>query len=185
MQIAASGVDTLDATGRLPLRLKLGETERGRPSRATLEATVVDVNRQTVSASASLVVHPADFYLAAKPEGEGYFWSAGTPVRVGVLAVRPDGVRVPGVRVTGTIVRREWHSVRRDRAGYGELVGEWVSDTVARCAPHDGGRAGVLRLHAAGGRHVHRHLPRGRCRRPARVDQLLPLGHRQGLGAVE
>ena len=31
------------------------------------------------------------------------------------------------------MVRREWHSVRRDRAGYGELVGEWVSDTVARC----------------------------------------------------
>ena len=31
VQIAASGVDTLDATGRLPLRLKLGETERGRP----------------------------------------------------------------------------------------------------------------------------------------------------------
>ena len=62
---------------------------------------MVDVNRQTVSASASLVVHPADFYLGAKPEGEGYFWPAGTPVRVGVIAVRPDGVRVPGVRVSG------------------------------------------------------------------------------------
>jgi uncharacterized protein YfaS (alpha-2-macroglobulin family) len=48
--------------------------------------------------------------------------------------VRSDGGRVPGVRVTGTVVRREWHSVRRDRSGYGELVGEWVSDTVARCA---------------------------------------------------
>jgi hypothetical protein len=87
-----------------------------------------------VSASASLVVHPADFYLAARPAGESYFWTAGTPVRVGVVAVRPDGGRVPGVKVTGTVVRREWHSVRRDRAGYGELVGEWVSDTVARCA---------------------------------------------------
>jgi uncharacterized protein YfaS (alpha-2-macroglobulin family) len=134
VQIAATGVDTLDAAGHLALRLKLGESVRGRPAYATVEATVVDVNRQTVSASASLVVHPADFYLAARPAGESYFWTAGTPVRVGVVAVRPDGVRVPGVAVTGTIVRREWHSVRRDRAGYGELVGEWVSDTVARCA---------------------------------------------------
>ena len=132
----------------LPLRLKLGETVRGRPSRATVEATVVDVNRQTVSASASLMVHPADFYLGAKPEGESYFWLAGTPVRVGVVAVRPDGVRVQGVRVTGTIVRREWHS---GAPGAGRLwrtggrVG--VGHRRALC-PHDGSRAGVLRLHA-------------------------------------
>jgi uncharacterized protein YfaS (alpha-2-macroglobulin family) len=134
VQVAASGVDTLDAGGRLPLHLRLGETQRGRPSRATLEATVVDVNRQTVSASASVLVHPAEFYLGARPEGKSYFWSAGTPVSVGVIAVKPDGTRVPGVQVGGTVVRREWHSVRRDREGYGELVGEWVSDTVASCA---------------------------------------------------
>ena len=41
VQVAASGVDTLDAAGHLPLRLKLGETVRGRPSHATVEATVV------------------------------------------------------------------------------------------------------------------------------------------------
>ena len=133
VQIAASGTDTLDAAGRLSLRLKLAETVRGRPSEATLEATVVDVNRQTVSAATSLTVHPAAFYLGAKPEGQAYFWTAGKPVQVGVIAVRPDGRRVPDVRVHGAIVRREWHSVQRDRAGYGELVGEWVSDTVGRC----------------------------------------------------
>ena len=131
--------------------------ERGRPSRATLEATVVDVNRQTVSASASLLVHPADFYLGAKPEGDELLLVGGHAGHgSAVIAVRPDGGRVPGVRVTGTIVRREWHSVRRDRDGYGELVGEWVSDTVARCAAHHRGRAGALRLHAAGRRHLHR-----------------------------
>ena len=132
--IPASGIDTLDANGRLGLRLRLGDTERGRPSRATLEATVTDVNRQTVSAAASFIVHPAAFYLAARPEGESWFWSAGKPTGIGVIAVRPDGRRVAGVRVEGAIVRREWHQVRRERAGYAELVGEWVSDTVARCA---------------------------------------------------
>ena len=115
------------------MRLRLGETERGRPSRATVEATVTDVNRQTVSASASVVVHPAAFYLGVKPEGESWFWTADKPASVGVIAVRPDGERVSGVSVSGVIVRREWHQVRRERAGYAELVGEWVSDTVATC----------------------------------------------------
>ena len=133
VQIPAGGLDTLDAAGRLALRLRLGETERGRPSRATVEATVTDVNRQTVSASASVVVHPAAFYLGVKPEGESWFWTADQPASVGVIAVRPDGERVRGVSVEGVIVRREWHQVRRERAGYAELVGEWVSDTVATC----------------------------------------------------
>jgi uncharacterized protein YfaS (alpha-2-macroglobulin family) len=134
VQVSESGTDTLDAGGRLGLRVPLGRTDRGRPSLATFEATVTDVNRQTVSASTSVLVHPAAFYIAARPAGTEYFWQAGKPVEVGVLAVRPEGARVRGVAVTGTIVRREWHSVRRDRNGYGELVGEWVPDTVARCA---------------------------------------------------
>jgi hypothetical protein len=133
VQIPASGIDTLDPSGRLALGLRLGVTERGRPSRATVEATVTDVNRQTVSASASVVVHPASVYLGIKPEGDDWFWSAGKPASLGVIAVRPGGERVAKVSVDGVVVRREWHQVRRERAGYAELVGEWVSDTVARC----------------------------------------------------
>ncbi len=134
VRVSASGLDTLDAAGRLRLRLPLAETDRGRPAQATFEATVTDVNRQTVSSSATVTVHPAAFYLGAKPEGETYFWTAGKPAAIGVIAVRPDGERVSGVRVAGVVVRREWHQVRRERNGYAELVGEWVSDTVARCA---------------------------------------------------
>ncbi|HEU5170768.1 MAG TPA: alpha-2-macroglobulin family protein [Gemmatimonadales bacterium] len=134
VQQTASGTDTLDARGRIALRLPLGDALRGRAALATFEATVKDVNRQTVSASASVTVHPAAFYLGAKPDEQAYFWTAGTPVTVGVLAVRPDGAREPGVRVAGTVVRREWHQTHRERDGYADLVGEWVSDTVARCA---------------------------------------------------
>ncbi|HEU5040042.1 MAG TPA: alpha-2-macroglobulin family protein, partial [Gemmatimonadales bacterium] len=133
VQVSASGLDTHDARGRLGLRLPLGAGERGRPSRATFEATVTDVNRQTVSSSTSMLVHPAAFYLGARADGKSWFWAAGTPTSVSVIAVRPDGTRVPGVAVRGTVVRREWHQVRRERAGYAELVGDWVSDTVARC----------------------------------------------------
>lgn len=135
VEVTATVVDTLDEHGRLAVEVPAlpAADARGRPSRVTLEATVTDVNRQTVSASASALVHPAAFYIGAKPRGASYFWTAGRPVEVEVIAVRPDGRRVSGVAVRGTVVRREWHQVRRERNGYAELVGEWVADTVARC----------------------------------------------------
>jgi hypothetical protein len=131
--VVASGVDTLDARGARTLTVKLPDPPNGRAARVTLEATVTDVNRQVVGASTSAIVHPADFYVAAKPNGTSYFWQGGVPQSVGVLAVRPNGQKVSGVRVRGEVVRREWHRVRRERDGMSELVGEWVADTVARC----------------------------------------------------
>src|SRR5207245_2954553 len=77
--VVASGADTLDATGHLMLRVAVAPPAKGLPARATLEATVTDVNRQIVSGAASVTVHPAAFYLAAKPLGESYFWTAGSP----------------------------------------------------------------------------------------------------------
>ena len=98
VQIAASGVDTLDAGGQLPLHLRLAETQLGRPSRATLEATVVDVNRQTVSASASVLVHPADFYVGAKPEERA---TSGPPGRRSPWRHRGQARRHPAARREG------------------------------------------------------------------------------------
>ncbi len=43
-----------------------------------------------------------------------FFWTAGKAESLNVVAVRPDGQRVAGVKVQGTIVRREWHQVRRE-----------------------------------------------------------------------
>jgi alpha-2-macroglobulin len=128
----ATGIDTLDAAGRLMVRVPVSATE-GRPARVNLQATVTDVNRQTVSASASVLVHPASFYIAARPLGTHYFWTAGTPQEIAVLVTRPDGGHVSGVRIQGAVVRREWHRVQRARDGVEEQVGEWVADTVARC----------------------------------------------------
>ncbi|HEU4457301.1 MAG TPA: MG2 domain-containing protein [Longimicrobium sp.] len=132
-QTVGSGVDTLDARGYRDLAVKAAPQPSGRPAMLTVEAEVVDANRQTVAATATVMVHPADFYLGAKPQGKGYFWPAGTPVRVDVIAVRPDGRNVAGAVVEGTVARREWHSVRRMRNGIYDEVGEWVTDTVATC----------------------------------------------------
>jgi alpha-2-macroglobulin len=133
-RVIASGVDTLDAAGRTTLRVAAESLGDGRASRVAIISTVTDVNRQTVSASAAYTIHPADFYLGVRSAGNQYFWTAGDPQRVEVIAVRPTGERVTGVRVQGILTRREWHQVRRERGGVSEVVGEWVSDTVGRCA---------------------------------------------------
>jgi uncharacterized protein YfaS (alpha-2-macroglobulin family) len=131
--VFASKPDTLDPRGGGSFSIAAPESQKGRPARLTIEATVTDVNRQAVGASTSAIVYPADFYIAVKPLGRTYFWRTGSPQAVAVVAVRPDGHLVPGVRISGTVVRREWHRVRRERDGVSELVGEWVSDTVSHC----------------------------------------------------
>ena len=131
-EVTESGVDTLDAGGLATLRVPLRAPSGGLAARVTLSAAVTDVNRQVVGGATSVVVHPAAFYLAARSAG-GWFWREGEPRTVEVVAVRPDGRRVPGVAISATVVRREWHQVHRVRNGVAELVGEWVADTVATC----------------------------------------------------
>ena len=132
--VLASGTDTLDATGHLTLAAAAPVPPKGKASWVTIEATVTDVNRQTVAAQASALVHPAGIYIGAKALGNEYFWTAGKERSVGLIAVTPEGTRTPGVAIRGTLIRREWHRVRRDRDGAVEDMGEWVSDTVGRCA---------------------------------------------------
>ena len=132
--VLGSATDTLDASGRRVVSLALPAPAKGRAASVSLTAMITDVNRQTVAGGASVVVHPADFYVAAKSLGESWFWRAGDPQSVAVLAVRPSGEHVTGVSVRGTVVRREWHQVHRERDGAAETVGEWVSDTVAHCS---------------------------------------------------
>jgi len=131
--IFASGTDTLDGAGRLAWRVELPRPAKGRGARVRVQTIVTDVNRQNVVSSASTIVHPAAFYLAARTRGSAYFWTAGTPVSIDVIAVRPTGDRVSGVAVHGVVTRREWHQVRRMRGGISELVGDWVIDTVGKC----------------------------------------------------
>jgi alpha-2-macroglobulin len=133
-QSFANGADTLDARGIRALRITLPQPTRGRAARVTVHTTVTDINRQVVGATTTTLVHPADFYIAAKPIGDDFFWKAGTAQATAIVAARPNGEKVVNVPVTGTLVRREWHRVRRQRDGISEIIGEWVSDTVGTCA---------------------------------------------------
>ena len=129
----ASGVDTLDDRGDRTITVRVPARTNGATSRVVLAAAVTDVNRQSVGSSASALVHPARFYIASRVAGTSWFWRADEAQRVSVRTVRPDGATESGVRVSGRIVRREWHRVRRERNGIAEMVAEWVSDTVGTC----------------------------------------------------
>ena len=131
--LLASGTDSLDRTGTQTVGTVAKLAENGRPARLLLVTTVTDVNRRTVGATTSSIVHPADVYVAAKPDGDSWFWTVNAPRTLQVLSVRPTGERVTGTRVDGVLIRREWHRVRRTRDGVTESLGEWVADTVARC----------------------------------------------------
>ena len=132
-RVFASSTDTLDARGGGSYTATIPDAQKGRPARMTIEATVTDVNRQAVGANTSVMVYPAEFSIAAKPLGTAYFWRVGNEQPISLAAVTPDGKRVAGVSIHGTVVRREWHRVRRERDGVSALVGEWVSDTVGHC----------------------------------------------------
>ncbi|MEP6832251.1 MAG: MG2 domain-containing protein [Gemmatimonas sp.] len=131
--LLASGTDSLDKTGAKTIATVAKLAENGRPARLTLVATITDVNRRTVGATTSSVVHPANVYVAAKPDGDSWFWAVNAPRTLQILSVKPTGEHVTGTRVDGVLIRREWHRVRRTRDGITESVGEWVADTVARC----------------------------------------------------
>ncbi len=131
--VLSSGSDTLDGSGRFQLEIPLNADFNGRAGVAAVQAIVTDINRQVVGSTASVTVHPADFYLGARPLGTDYFWKEGTPQRIAVVAATPTGQLVSGVKVEGSIIRREWHYVHRERAGMAEQVGEWVMDSVGIC----------------------------------------------------
>ena len=172
-------------TGHRPLTIPLPVPTKGRAATITVEAWVADVNRQVVGATMSSMVHPASFYIGAHPLGDSWFWTEGTPVTVDVIAARADGTRLPGRKVTGTIVRREWHQVRRERDGISELVGDWVSDTVAKCSVTTTDPPAACNFTPPGGGEYTVTL-RSTDEQRARGDDLVrTLGDWQGVGPVE
>ncbi|MEO8083665.1 MAG: Ig-like domain-containing protein [Ardenticatenales bacterium] len=73
------------------------------PASVDLEATVMDVNRQTITGHTTLLVHPSAHYVGLKPAG----WVAEPkkPWRVDAIVTDIDGKAVPGRAVAIKAVR--------------------------------------------------------------------------------
>lgn len=100
----------LTSEGTLPLALETTR-EAAAPHLYQLEAEVTDVSRQAIAGRASLLVHPAPWYVGLRRVDT--FVRGAEPFRTEIVAATPAGSIVPGVSVSLTLTQVQWHSVRR------------------------------------------------------------------------
>ncbi|MBC8042527.1 MAG: Ig-like domain-containing protein [Rhizobacter sp.] len=118
-----AGSGELDNNGQFKVSLGL-KTPITEPSTLTLEGEVTDASRQTVAGRASVLLHPAEFYIGLKPATT--FIKEGTALGIDVVAMTPEK-KLRSESVTVEVVKRQWVSVRQAGAG-GRY--EWVSQQI-------------------------------------------------------
>ncbi len=101
---------TLDASGGLTID-QATDRKADFAYEYTFEGDVEDVSRQHIAGSASIVVHPAPWYIGLKRPP--YFVDGSKGATTGVVAVDHTGHPIAGVSVKVSLVRVQWTSVRR------------------------------------------------------------------------
>ncbi|MBA3821217.1 MAG: hypothetical protein H0X17_20200, partial [Deltaproteobacteria bacterium] len=99
-----------DATGAHTMHLDFLSAKPAMPMAVTTHASVTDVNRQTWSAAAALIVHPAALYVGLKTKQP--FVEQGQPFDLEVIGVDLDGKAAPGAKIELRTVRLDWEYKR-------------------------------------------------------------------------
>lgn len=127
-RVVADGDGTTDSRGRFVFSVPADISESQLSQLFTLEATITDINDQSVSNRTSFIVHKGLFYIGLQPQR--YVGRVGQEQTVEVRTVDWDGEPVGNVRLGVTYIRREWLNVQEEDE-YGNLYWTWVpSDTV-------------------------------------------------------
>lgn len=92
-----------DATGKHRLRMDLLPADFPSPVKVEAEANVSDVNRQTWTASATMLVHPSNVYIGLRSPRT--FVQKGQPLIIQSIATDLDGKAVPGREIQLRVVR--------------------------------------------------------------------------------
>ncbi|HEY5947537.1 MAG TPA: alpha-2-macroglobulin family protein, partial [Kofleriaceae bacterium] len=88
---------TTDATGAHVMHLDFLSLNPALPMAVTANASVSDVNRQTWSSAAALIVHPSSLYVGLKTKKP--FVEKGHPFDIDVIGVDLDGKAAPGTAI--------------------------------------------------------------------------------------
>ncbi|MGC4090094.1 MAG: MG2 domain-containing protein [Polyangiaceae bacterium] len=105
--------DMLDDRGAAKRTLKLDLPRMNGPEQVTLEAEVKDLTNQTVARRATVLVHPAAFYLGLK-RPQRRFLAVGAELPATLVAFDPAGKHVAGIAAKVELVRRTWVGVVED-----------------------------------------------------------------------
>jgi uncharacterized protein YfaS (alpha-2-macroglobulin family) len=136
-----------DAGGKHRLRIDFDSAKPPRPTTLTAQATIQDVNRQTWSSTATMLVHPANLYVGLK--SDKMFVQRGEPLVVQSIVTDLDGkaianreVKMHAVLLDWKQVEGEWKEVESDPQ---DCVIKSTSDA-ASCTfkSKDGGRYRVV-----------------------------------------
>ncbi len=100
-----------DRSGKHAIRLDFEAVDPPRAMSVTGEGTVVDVNRQAWTATASLLVHPANHYVGLRTERR--FVQPNEPITVEAIVANIDGQRLVGSKIAVELVRLAWTPTKR------------------------------------------------------------------------
>jgi len=95
-----------DGDGSHRLRIDFDAIDPPYPMTLELEASVTDVNRQSWSSRASLLVHPGKVYVGLR--NERTFAREGEPIRIDAIASDIDGNLVAGHKLSIRCARVDW-----------------------------------------------------------------------------
>jgi alpha-2-macroglobulin len=101
---------TTDAAGKHVLRIDFDSVNPPRPTSVTAQASVTDVNRQTWTATTTMLVHPAELYVGLK--SQRLFVQQGEPLVVGSIVTDIDGKLVAGREVRMRAALLDWKQVK-------------------------------------------------------------------------
>ncbi|MDT7688710.1 MAG: alpha-2-macroglobulin [Acidobacteriota bacterium] len=126
-----------DAAGKHTLRIDFDSVNPPQPTSVTAQAGVTDVNRQTWTATTTMLIHPADLYVGLK--SDRLFVEQGEPLVVESIVSDLDGRLVAGreVRLRATLLdwkysKGEWKQVESNPE---ECLVKSASDAV-KCTFH-------------------------------------------------
>ncbi len=95
-----------DASGKHILKIDFESVKPPRPYNVVASSAIQDVNRQTWSASTSLLVHPSDLYVGIKSPRT--FVNKGENIKIETIVSDIDGNIIAGRDVTVKAVLKDW-----------------------------------------------------------------------------
>ncbi|MGH9832733.1 MAG: alpha-2-macroglobulin family protein [Blastocatellia bacterium] len=132
-----------DASGKHRLRIDFDSVNPPRATSVTAHANVQDVNRQTVSSSVNLLVHPAALYVGLRPQR--WFVQKGEPLIVESIVTDLDGKAVANreIRMRAALIdwvyeNGEWKE--RETSPQDCVIRSGANPTQCRFETREGGR---------------------------------------------